>query len=176
MLRQIVAVAMFVLPIGIGDAIAQAPPPSSDEIVRKLQPEPRTRSLKPRGVKVEEGPNTDTPPSIDLYVNFEFNSARLSTDAQITLRNLGLALRDPRLATYRFLIAGHTDAVGGDAYNLDLSQKRAEAVRDYLVLTYAVDAARLKPVGYGKMRPLDAANPAAAVNRRVQIVNQGDGM
>jgi outer membrane protein OmpA-like peptidoglycan-associated protein len=161
--------------------LAASPPPAaaqgvpgSEEIIKKLEPQPRTRSLKPRGVKVEEGPNSEGPPSINLYINFEFNSDKLGTDAQIVLRNLGQALKDPRLAKFRFTIAGHTDAVGDAAYNQALSERRAKAVHDYLVFHYGIDAQRLKAVGYGKTRLLDAAKPNDGVNRRVQIVNDGD--
>src|SRR6185503_7416153 len=130
--------------------------------------------LKPRGVKVEGGPNTDAPPSVNLYISFEFNSDKLGTDAQIVLRNLGQALKDPRLAKYRFTIAGHTDAVGDATYNQSLSERRAKAVQDYLVFQYGVDPQRVKAVGYGKTQLLDAANPASGVNRRVQVVNDGE--
>lgn len=157
---------------------SQAETPSSEEIIKKLEP-PKTspsRSLRPnRGVKVEDGPNSDAPPSINLYINFEFNSDKLGTDAQISLRNLGLALKDPRLAKFRFLIAGHTDAVGDAAYNQTLSERRAKAVQDYLVFHYGIDAGRVKAVGYGKTRLLDPAKPDSGVNRRVQIVNEGEG-
>ncbi len=163
-------------------ALAASPPPAaaqgtpgSEEIIKKLEPQPRTRSLKPRGVKVEEGPNPEGPPSINLYINFEFNSDKLGTDAQIVLRNLGQALKDPRLAKFRFTIAGHTDAVGDAAYNQTLSERRAKAVQDYLVFHYGIDLQRLKSVGYGKTRLLDSAKPADGVNRRVQIVNEGEG-
>ena len=150
--------------------------PSSEQIVKKLAPQPRTRSLRPnRGVKVDEGPNSDAPPSVNLYISFEFNSDKLGTDAQIELRNLGTALKDQRLAKYRFLIAGHTDAVGDAAYNQTLSERRAKAVQDYLVFYFGIDSARLKAVGYGKTRLLDAANPNSGINRRVQIVNEGEG-
>ena len=149
--------------------------PGSEEIIKKLEPQPRTRSLKPRGVKVEEGPNTDAPPSINLYINFEFNSDKLGTDAQIVLRNLGQALKDQRLAKFRFTIAGHTDAVGDAAYNQTLSERRAKAVQGYLVFHYGIDAGRVKAVGYGKARLLDPANPNSGANRRVQIVNEGEG-
>src|SRR6185503_8894136 len=131
--------------------------------------------LKPRGVKVEGGPNTDAPPSINLYSNFEFNSDKLGTDAQIVLRNLGQALKDQRLAKFRFTIAGHTDAVGDAAYNQTLSARRAKAVQDYLVFHYGIEAQRVKAVGYGKTRLLDSANPTSGANRRVQIVNEGEG-
>ena len=52
---------------------------------------------------------------------------------------------------------------------------RAPAARDPLVFVYGIDAARLMVVGDSKNRLLDAANPTAGVNRRVQIVNEGDG-
>lgn len=166
----------------IAAAMAAAMPPAaaqtapgSEEIIKKLEPQPRSRSLKPRGVKVEEGPNSDAPPSINLYINFEFNSDKLGTDAQIVLRNLGQALKDPRLAKFRFTIAGHTDAVGDAAYNQTLSERRAKAVQDHLVFHYGIDVQRLKAVGYGKTRLLDAAKPNDGVNRRVQIVNEGEG-
>src|SRR6185503_14908707 len=116
MRRILVACAVAAVAASGAPATAQDVP-NSEEIVKKLEPQPRTRSLKPRGVKVEEGPNTDAPPSINLYINFEFNSDKLGTDAQIVLRNLGQALKDQRLAKFRFTIAGHTDAVGDAAYN-----------------------------------------------------------
>jgi outer membrane protein OmpA-like peptidoglycan-associated protein len=163
-------------------ALAASPPPAaaqgtpgSEEIIKKLEHQPRSRSLKPRGVKVDEAPNTEGPPSINLYINFEFNSDKLGTDAQIVLRNLGQALKDPRLAKFRFTIAGHTDAVGDAAYNQTLSERRAKAVQDYLVFHYGIDVQRLTSVGYGKTRLLDLARPNDGVNRRVQIVNEGEG-
>ena len=150
--------------------------PNSEDIIKKLEPpkKPLVRSWNKRGVKVDEPPNSDAPPSVNLYINFEFNSDKLGTDAQIVLRNLGQALKDPRLAKYRFTIAGHTDAVGDPAYNQSLSERRAKAVQDYLVFQYGVDPVRVKAVGYGKTKLLDAANPNSGVNRRVQIVNEGE--
>ena len=56
-------------------------------------------------------------------------SAELQQDAQITLQQLGTALKDPSLAKYSFTIAGHTDAKGSPEYNQKLSERRAEAVR-----------------------------------------------
>ncbi len=68
-------------------------------------------------------------------------------------------------------IAGHTDSDGNDAKNLQLSQARAESVRDYLVKK-GIDASRLKPVGYGETRPIADNGTAAgkAENRRVEFV------
>lgn len=66
-------------------------------------------------------------------------------------------------------IAGHTDAFGSAAYNLDLSLQRAMAVRAYLVRTHGIPSKRLIAVGKGKSEPLNRANPFAPENRRVQI-------
>jgi outer membrane protein OmpA-like peptidoglycan-associated protein len=175
-MRTLIAVCVTAAVAVFGSPVLAQGTPSSEQIVKKLEPQPRTRSLRPnRGVKVDEGPNSDAPPSVNLYISFEFNSDKLGTDAQIVLRNLGTALKDQRLAKYRFLIAGHTDAVGDAAYNQTLSERRAKAVQDYLVFYFGIDAARLKAVGYGKTRLLDAANPNSGINRRVQIVNEGEG-
>jgi outer membrane protein OmpA-like peptidoglycan-associated protein len=175
-MRTLIAVCVTAAVAVFGSPVLAQGTPSSEQIVKKLEPQPRTRSLRPnRGVKVDEGPNSDAPPSVNLYISFEFNSDKLGTDAQIVLRNLGTALKDQRLAKYRFLIAGHTDAVGDAAYNQSLSERRAKAVQDYLVFYFGIDAARLKAVGHGKTRLLDAANPNSGINRRVQIVNEGEG-
>jgi OOP family OmpA-OmpF porin len=147
-------------------ALAQ---PSTREIVEKLQPQ-----ITPRGISVQGGrERPPAPPSIDLAVNFEYASAVLSPDAKIVLDNLGQALNDTTLVNARIQIAGHTDAAGGEAYNLDLSRRRAQAVADYLVRQHGILPARLSVEGYGKARLLDQTNPTSSVNRRVQVLNLG---
>jgi outer membrane protein OmpA-like peptidoglycan-associated protein len=69
------------------------------------------------------------------------------------------------------VIAGHTDAVGGDAFNQDLSERRADAIKRYLTDKYGVAAASLVTVGYGKSKLKDPSAPTSPVNRRVQVVN-----
>src|SRR5258705_528262 len=73
----------------------------------------------------------------------------------------------------RFVIEGHTDAVGADDYNMDLSQRRARAVVDYLATRHAVDRARLESVGLGRTKLVVPNQPADPRNRRVQILNVG---
>ena len=85
------------------------------------KPQQHKRGLQ-RGVVVEGG-GEPRPLSVNLYVNFEFNSAELTSDARNTLDQLGTALRDPKLAAYSFVIAGHTDAVGGAEFNQKLSER-----------------------------------------------------
>jgi outer membrane protein OmpA-like peptidoglycan-associated protein len=82
-------------------------------------------------------------------VNFAYDSADLTSDARITLDRLGAALRDGRLDGFSFMIAGHTDAKGAVEYNQSLSERRAEAVRRYLVAQFGIGADRLQAKGYG---------------------------
>jgi outer membrane protein OmpA-like peptidoglycan-associated protein len=87
---------------------------------------------------------------------------------------LAKALQDPRLAKMSFQIIGHTDARGTDEYNLDLSRRRAEAVRARLIEHHGVDAAKLKAEGRGKRELKDPSRPEHEVNRRVQIRTVSD--
>ena len=80
-------------------------------------------------------------------------------------------MSDTRLAKGIFLIAGHTDAKGKADYNANLSQRRAEAVRDHLITTYGVAPSRLVALGFGDTRLKDPQQPQSEVNRRVQVVN-----
>ena len=110
-----------------------------------------------------------SPPSIDLTVPFTLDSARLAPQALRQLDELGAALRSPELAGGRFGIAGHTDASGPTDHNQALSERRAEAVRRYLVERHDIDPAHLDATGHGEARLKDPANPNAGSNRRVEI-------
>ena len=116
---------------------------------------------------------SDQPNSVNIYINFAYNSADLTSDARITLDGLGTALRDPKLEAFSFAIAGHTDAKGGAGFNQKLSERRAEAVRNYLITQSGVTAGRLAAKGYGKSQLLDPDHPEDGVNRRVQVINTG---
>lgn len=104
--------------------------------------------------------------SFDLEVTFELGSDRLTAPARKNLDEFAKALRDPALAVRHFHVDGHTDARGRDETNLRLSQRRAEAVRNYLV-SAGIDAARLDAQGYGRTRP-KARDPLDPANRRVE--------
>jgi outer membrane protein OmpA-like peptidoglycan-associated protein len=110
-------------------------------------------------------------PSVDLEIFFEYKSPEITPQAAAALTPLGRALSDVRLAGDAFLIAGHSDAKGSAEYNLTLSQKRAEAVRQYLIANFGIDGAKLVATGMGLKHLKNAKNPLAAENRRVQIVN-----
>jgi len=153
-------------------ALAQALSPG--QIACELDPKcakPHSRVRSTRRGVTTQGVVADQPLSVNLYVNFEFNSAELTSDARITLDQLGTALRDPRLAGFSFMIAGHTDAVGGAEFNQRLSERRAESVRNYLIAQFGIPAERLAFKGYGKTQLLDPDHPEDGVNRRVQVIN-----
>jgi outer membrane protein OmpA-like peptidoglycan-associated protein len=110
-------------------------------------------------------------PSIDLEIYFDFNSAEIASRAVPDLINLGRALTNSELQGGVYLIAGHTDAKGGQEYNQRLSERRAQAVKDFLSRRYRIADDTLVAAGYGKEELKDPANPFAAENRRVQITN-----
>lgn len=128
-----------------------------------------------RSITVEERNQVakiaDKKPGIDLEVNFDYDSAVIGASATDILIKLGVALIDPRLKGAKILLAGHTDAKGSDAYNKDLSDRRADAVKQFLVVKFNLPVENLIAVGYGKERLKNATQPYAAENRRVQVVN-----
>ncbi|MGH1353336.1 MAG: OmpA family protein, partial [Methyloligellaceae bacterium] len=89
-----------------------------------------------------------------------------------TLIRLGQALKRRELNGSTILIAGHTDATGSDHYNLDLSKRRAEAIKAYLNRYFGLDADKLITVGFGeeKLNP-GIDDPYSSGHRRVQITN-----
>jgi outer membrane protein OmpA-like peptidoglycan-associated protein len=163
--------------LGLGVALAFTPDIGSaqdlttEEIVQMLRPPASSRSLgKTRGIAIENGEVTEkTSPTVNLYVNFAYNSAELEQDARIVLDRLAAALADDRLVEWDFLIGGHTDAVGSDAYNLNLSEQRALSVKQYLTYKHGISEQRLVEKGFGEKRLLNSNFPDDGVNRRVQI-------
>ncbi|MGU3496155.1 OmpA family protein [Xanthobacteraceae bacterium A53D] len=153
---------------------AQARSPSATEIIRSLAPFADGNRNVPRDQRDVDADGrrnvrVDYRRAIDLTVFFRFDSAVLTPEAKIQLEPLGNALRSRELAPYAFLVAGHTDAKGDAAYNFDLSRRRAEAVRRYLITEYGIVPSRLLTRGWGAGRLKDADKPYASVNRRVEV-------
>ncbi len=106
-------------------------------------------------------------------VNFEFDSARLTSDSYAILDRVVESLRDwPEV---RVEVGGHTDAMGTHEYNVDLSQRRAETVRDYLTMK-GIGRSRLEAKGYGETEPVttNETDAGRAKNRRVELKKLGD--
>ena len=182
-------------PVGAEEPVFQD---SEEEIVNALSAEPeapRTRGLT-RGLSidkdrlpqcrtvvvkacegsqvVEETVTVDTNPSgarANLKIGFDYDSYLIRRDAYALLNELGKALTSRKLQGQAFYVNGHTDADGPAAYNLDLSLKRAQAVKNYLVGRFDVPQNRLNVRGYGEAMPL-VPNPVPdkkVLNRRVEI-------
>jgi outer membrane protein OmpA-like peptidoglycan-associated protein len=110
-------------------------------------------------------------PKIDLEINFDYNSAEISARSLESVEALGRALSNSELKGSTFVVAGHTDAVGAEGYNQDLSERRADAIKRFLVDKYGINGTDLVTVGYGKSKLKDPNQPMAEANRRVQVVN-----
>jgi outer membrane protein OmpA-like peptidoglycan-associated protein len=139
------------------------------KFVNSLRNRP-TRSLS-SGEREEVAQLAANKPKIDLEIRFEYNSADISKASVQAVQELGKALSDPTLKGSTFVVAGHTDAVGGEEYNQGLSERRADTIKKYLTEKYGINGSDLVTVGYGKTKPKDANAPMDPVNRRVQVVN-----
>jgi len=129
-----------------------------------------TRSLS-KSEREEIAAIVQDKPKIDLEINFDYNSADISSKSLPSVQALGRALSNAELKGSTFVVAGHTDAAGGEGYNQELSERRADAIKKYLVDKYGLNGADLVTVGYGKSKLKDASQPLSDANRRVQVVN-----
>jgi len=108
--------------------------------------------------------------SIDLDIQFTFNSAGLLPAAHRQIKALAGAIKGPRLVAYRINVVGHTDAQGDAAYNQRLSFNRAEAVCDALISDYSVSSERLLCRGKGETALISDIPQHDFRHRRVEIV------
>lgn len=105
--------------------------------------------------------------NISEQIHFEFDKAIIKQKSYHVLDEVAAILKQHKdIAVVE--IEGHTDSIGNDAYNLRLSQRRANAIKKYLVQRGHVDGSRLKPIGYGETRPIasNATDEGRAQNRR----------
>jgi outer membrane protein OmpA-like peptidoglycan-associated protein len=101
---------------------------------------------------------------------FDVDSDRIRPESTPTLEEIGEMLADH--ADLRIAIEGHTDSDGDDAHNQDLSEKRAAAVREFLIATYGIDSGRLESAGFGETQPVAGNDTPEGKqqNRRVELV------
>jgi outer membrane protein OmpA-like peptidoglycan-associated protein len=172
---------------------------SADQIIHALQPKPLTRGLsagpqvdpavkakeisfiqtlrnrKTRSLSLGEREEiaelASNKPNIDLDIQFDYNSDKITATSMPSVQALGQALSNANLKGSTFVVAGHTDAIGGEAYNQDLSERRADTIKRYLTDKFGIAGTDLVAVGYGKTKPKDPSAPMDPVNRRVQVVN-----
>lgn len=195
------AVLSLVLTCGLilsSSSPSLAQTPTEEQILNALKPTAKARGLTPASARqlAEEQRFIDTvrkiktrgltlnerervaeiarnKPAIDLEVYFDYDSSAITTEAEPELMKLGRALTNRDLQGGVFLVAGHTDAKGGVDYNQRLSDRRAQAVKQFLIDKFNLSDDSLMATGYGKSKLKNTADPYAAENRRVQVVNMG---
>jgi outer membrane protein OmpA-like peptidoglycan-associated protein len=111
-------------------------------------------------------------PAEDLY--FGFNEAILTQESERQLEELLSALNEEELKTYRFQLRGHTCSIGSDEYNQGLSERRAKAVKDWLV-GHGYSETQLQTIGFGEKDPVanNRTEEGRRLNRRVEIRTVG---
>ncbi len=153
--------------IGTPDSGAAKPPAGAQPGTA-----PPTGAAAPTAAPVDRPPPSRSAPySLSLPILFEFDSDRLTPAASKLLDDLADVLK--RNPSDRFVVEGHTDAVGADDYNKELSERRARAVVEHLATRHSIDRARLESVGLGRSKLVVPSQPADPRNRRVQILNVG---
>jgi len=107
------------------------------------------------------------PTGLDMLINFDLDSANLTSQAKQNLEEFAKALHNDQLASARFVVEGYTDGRGTEQYNIGLSERRAEAVTSFL-FERGVGRDKVTAVGKGEADPRvpDLMDP---VNRRVEM-------
>lgn len=148
------------------------PKANPDAATRVCDAELNRRLLRESGQRGElltRNLYVEAAPAVDLDIAFAFGEAALLAEGKAQLDELARALRSPGLRGERFVLAGHTDAVGSADFNDRLSCERALSARRYLVEQHHIAPDRLLPMGFGFSRLRNPLDSAAAVNRRVEV-------
>lgn len=135
---------------------------------RTFNPDPKMRGVE------EIVPD---PPKVGAKILFDYDAATIKPDSYPLLKEYAIALKNG-LADAIIVIAGHADSDGADAYNLDLSQRRAEAVKAFLISSYDLPnqpQQRLRIEAHGERQPIasNETEMGKALNRRVEFVRMG---
>ena len=119
------------------------------------------------GTEQECAKANEKPEGRDMLVTFELGSAELTQEAKQSLTVFIQAMNDDRLSKVNFAVEGHTDGLGSEVFNDELSQARAASVKAFLV-SRGVSAERLTAIGLGERQPR-TANVYDPQNRRVEL-------
>ena len=172
-LNKAVVKALAAALIGIGlvgiQSAAADPSVKADDIVAFFAKSAKLGTA--RGLCIGTAQECDKtalkPAGFDMMINFDLDSANLTSQARQNLDEFAKALHSDQLASARFVVEGYTDARGSDEYNLGLSERRAQAVTSFL-LEKGVAEDKVSAVGKGKANPR-VPDPMDPVNRRVEM-------
>lgn len=171
--RALALVSIIALFAPIGAAYAQ-PAYNASDIVAHFAPAKKANLGTSRAICI--GTESECPKEVpaqpkvvsnfDLRINFDYNSANLTSAARTNLDEFARALQDPALTGSQFVVEGHTDGTGSDAFNLDLSMRRARSVVSFLAAR-GIPSDRIEAKGFGKLKPL-VPDIRSGENRRVE--------
>ncbi|MGI9286872.1 MAG: OmpA family protein [Pseudomonadales bacterium] len=133
-------------------------PPAPEELADILY-QPRYRSV--------QGKREKQPDLFGMMINFELDSIKILPESLPLLDSVGEMLTLERVKDHALVVEGHTDARGTHAHNQDLSERRALAIKKYLVDSFQVSSKRLVTVGQGETKLHDGSDPKNPLNRRV---------
>ncbi|MCP4402752.1 MAG: OmpA family protein [bacterium] len=141
---------------------------SGTDLFGKKKSDGNTRGL---GAIVDDESALDEAPKIGALILFDYNSAVIQAQSLPLLREYGKALQTD-LKDMVLVVAGHTDSKGSDEYNLSLSERRAESVKQFLVSEFQVEEERLLVKPYGERKPIkdNETTEGRAKNRRVEFI------
>jgi outer membrane protein OmpA-like peptidoglycan-associated protein len=147
---------------------AQMPRPAASPKVALSAPKPAIARPVEKAALPDPAPDkTSVKDAVGFRINFDLNSSVVPPAYEIYVDRIGMLMQqEPSLS---LLIEGHTDALGSDRYNLELSERRAIAVARYLVVHHGIAPERLQVAGKGKSEPL-LSDPYDPRNRRVQFI------
>ena len=165
-MKNILALSIFLssIPVVWAEDLPLPFPTTEAEIVKALTPRSKTRGIA--GIVNDN-------PRVGATIHFAYDSAAILPDSYALLREYANAFKGD-LAGAAIEIAGHADSWGDTLYNLALSERRAQAVKYFLVNTYQVPANQLFTKAYGESQPI-AANETAQgrqLNRRVEFARK----
>ena len=152
-------------PVQASDIEIFVEPPSPESLASILY-KPRYRSVD--GVKTKQAN------AFGMMVNFVYDSTRILADSLPMLDSVGEMLNLEKVKNQVLVIEGHTDARGAEYYNDDLSLRRANAVKLYLIASFDIQPERLVIIGRGESNLYDSSDPDAALNRRVEFKPQNN--
>jgi outer membrane protein OmpA-like peptidoglycan-associated protein len=125
-----------------------------------------------RPVNIVEKQLTEQKRAVTYGIYFDFNKDTIKPESEPVLKQIVQAMTDN--PTWNLTVEGHTDNIGGDSYNLELSKRRAAAVKQALVTRYRISPDRLSTDGFGASRPVEPNDTleGRARNRRVELARE----
>ena len=146
-----------------------SPDISAEELSEILFPVPTKTTVSTRSIFDKDAEFGQIPVSVAMLIQFEFDSSVLTEKSKQQLNTIGTMLGTEDSDIRRLAIEGHTDIVGTEQYNMSLSFRRAESVKEYLVSAHNIASDRFDLIGRGEGMLIDLDNPKGAMNRRVQF-------